>query len=214
MTSATALSIVFVTWAAIGVVTSVVMARRGHAAFSWGVLGLILGPFALVLALDAVLREQRTAVRSINPGRAGGGEVDVLVGVDDSEESAAALDAARTLLGPRLGRLMLATVIDYDAAESGFPRAVRDEATARLERQAAALAPLDPGTMLLAGRPDEALTRATIDGDYDLLVIGRRGAGRSKSMLGSVASRLARSARVPVLLGPGNTTAVRDAAAS
>lgn len=203
MSSATALLIVFATWSAIGVVTSVVMARRGHAGFSWGVLGLVLGPFALVLAIDAVLREQRTSLKEVHAGSTEGGDIDVLVGVDDSPESVAALSAVRALLGPRLGRLMLATVIDYDAAESGFPRAVREAAAARLQERADALAPLDPGTMLLAGRPDEALTRAANDGGYDLLVVGRRGAGRSQAVLGSVASRLARTAKLPVLLGPG-----------
>ena len=38
-------------WAAIGLVLSVVMGRRGHSGFSWLLLGAILGPLAFVLAI-------------------------------------------------------------------------------------------------------------------------------------------------------------------
>ena len=35
-------------WLAIGVVLSVVMGRRGHFGPGWGILGAMLGPFAVV----------------------------------------------------------------------------------------------------------------------------------------------------------------------
>src|SRR5581483_11970473 len=117
----------------VGLTLSLVMGRRGHDAFGWLLLGTLFGPLAAVFAVEARGQERPgpklVAVRrSIGPG-----PVDVLAGVDGSPESEAALLAAAGILGPRLGRLTLATVIPYD---SGFDR----ERTARaaLERQAAA----------------------------------------------------------------------------
>lgn len=40
-------------WMGIGVVLAVVMGRRGHSSFGWLVLGAVLGPLAVVLAIDA-----------------------------------------------------------------------------------------------------------------------------------------------------------------
>ena len=54
--------------------------------------------------------------------------------------------------------------------------------------------------VLLAGRPAEALQRLAIEGGYDLLVVGARGAGLSRVLLGSTATTLAAHAKVPVLL--------------
>src|SRR5581483_8354295 len=117
----------------VGLTLSLVMGRRGHDAFGWLLLGTLFGPLAAVFAVEARGQERPgpklVAVRrSIGPG-----PVDVLAGVDGSPESEAALLAAAGILGPRLGRLTLPTVIPYD---SGFDR----ERTARaaLERQAAA----------------------------------------------------------------------------
>jgi len=188
-------------WLLVGLTLSLVMGRRGHDAFGWLLLGTLFGPLAAVFAVEARGQERPgpklVAVRrSIGPG-----PVDVLAGVDGSPESEAALLAAAGILGPRLGRLTLATVIPYD---SGFDR----ERTARaaLERQAAAVGG-GPRLELLHGRPAPVLLeRAAADG-YDLLVIGTRGAGASKAFLGSTAVDVAEWARVPVLLmGTGART--------
>ena len=45
------LAISAATWLAIGVVLSVMMGRRGHDAYAWLILGMFLGPIALVLAV-------------------------------------------------------------------------------------------------------------------------------------------------------------------
>jgi nucleotide-binding universal stress UspA family protein len=53
---------------------------------------------------------------------------------------------------------------------------------------------------LLHGRAGPALLEHAAGGDYDLLVIGTRGAGASKALLGSTAVDIAESAKLPVLL--------------
>ncbi|MEX1009302.1 MAG: universal stress protein [Acidimicrobiia bacterium] len=55
----------------------------------------------------------------------------------------------------------------------------------------------------MGGVPAEALQRYALEHEFDVLIAGRRGHGASRALLGSVASRLARESRLPVLLaGP------------
>jgi nucleotide-binding universal stress UspA family protein len=120
--------------------------------------------------------------------------VDVLVGFDGSSDSAEALAAATALLGTRIGRLTLATVIPFD---SGSDR--RHAAWSELEKRGAAV-PGGPKLELLHGRPAPALLEHAAAGGYDLLVIGTRGVGLSKAFLGSTAVDVAEWAKMPVLL--------------
>lgn len=184
-------------WLAVGVAASLVMGRRGHDAAPWLVMGMLFGPFTALFALEA-RHEERLRPELVSPrGSRGTGSVDVLVGFDGSAESGAAVGTTTALLGPRLGRLTLATVVSYDGGVEG-DRAAR----VALERQAA-VTPGPPRLEILHGRPSQALlARAVADG-YDVLAIGTRGAGASNALLGSTAVDLARSAGIPVLLVGG-----------
>ena len=183
-----------VSWLSVGLTLSLVMGRRGHDAFAWLILGTLFGPLSAIFAVEARgderLRPELVRARESS----GPGPIDVLVGVDGSPESRAALRAAVELLGARLGRLTLATVILYDCG-------VDRERTARaaLEQQAEAIGG-GPRLELLHGRPAPVLLERAVDDGYDLLVIGTRGAGASKALLGSTAVDVAESAKVPVLL--------------
>jgi nucleotide-binding universal stress UspA family protein len=195
MSSGTLIFVVAVSWLTTGLTLSLFMGRRGHDAFSWLVLGTLFGPLGAIFAAEARAQEDPRKVELVTPGQPGGpGPIDVLVGIDGSPASRAALDAATELLGPRLGRLTLATVIPYDAG-------VEAQRTARaaLEEQGEAVAG-GPQLELLHGRAAAALLERTVDGGYDLLVIGTRGSGASKAILGSTAVDVAQSSKVPVLL--------------
>ena len=144
--------------------------------------------------------------------RPGGGPVDILVGIDGSPESAAATTAALELLGGRVGRLTLVAVTDLDDSYAGREERLRLQG--ELERQAESVrdwlwerdGPVHaeptvvPELKLMAGRPATVLDTIAAEDGYDLLVVGARGAGLSKVLLGSVASRLAARASVPVLV--------------
>ena len=181
-------------WLSVGLTLSLVMGRRGHDAFGWLILGTLFGPLGAIFAVEARGEERARPEMVSAPQSHGAGPVDVLAGVDGSLESAVALAAATALLGPRLGRLTLATVIPYD---SGFAR----ERTARAELEKLG-ATVESGSELelLHGRAGPALLEYAAGGDYDLLVIGTRGAGASKALLGSTAVDIAESAKLPVLL--------------
>jgi nucleotide-binding universal stress UspA family protein len=197
-------TVVFVAlWLSIALACAVVMGRRGHAGFTWGVLGLFLGPLVIPLAIVEIRRERPTA-EVVAAGSPGTGPIDVLVGVDGSLDSAAALDEVVRLFGSRIGRLALAHVEDFDDTDGvATQRGLRDAARAELDRMAAAVAGRPgspPQTWLLAGRPAEALQQHAAAEGFDILAVGRRGRGASRRLLGSVASRLAEGGPVPTLI--------------
>jgi nucleotide-binding universal stress UspA family protein len=202
MTTGQIFLLIGVAWIATGLIVTFVMGRRGHDLFNWGVLGAVFGPLVVFLAIDAARRERETrqAPRQVRPGTVGPGPVQVLVGIDGSPESTAALGHAIDLLGDRIGRLTLAAVIDYDAALTSRPWGAQDDAERTLETCAATVVAYDPETIVLAGSPASALLGHATSKDYDLLVIGSRGHGASKAVLGSVAARLIRAPELPVLV--------------
>ena len=117
----------------IGLLLALVMGRHGHDPFAWWLLGTLLGPLALPLALSAERRQAERA-QQLHIGVPGRGPVDVLVGLDGLSQAGAALLTVLDLLGPQLGRLTLATVVDLDASVE-HDRAM-DQARAELRRRA------------------------------------------------------------------------------
>lgn len=203
MSATQLLLVAAVVWVGIGLVVSFVMARRGHDLFSWWVLGALFGPLALALAVDSVRQEGRVPPRVLIEGEPAEGDVDLLAGLDGSPESRAALERAVGLLGERVGRLTLAMVVDYDAALDPRDRDVERRAIEELAARAAAVCACRPETVVLAGRPAATLARYAKDEGFDLLVVGTRGRGASKALLGSVASQLAGNREIPVLIAGG-----------
>lgn len=166
------------------------MWRRGYDGWAWFVVGVLMGPLSIAPALA-----RRTTPRHYDaPDDVG--LVDVLVGFDGSAESRAAIATATAVFGSRLGRLTLATAvpIDYSAHAARLSRTALDEA-------AKALAP-SASTQLVEGLPSVALAAYASEAGYEVLVVGTRGAGLSKHVLGSVATALSHSSKVPVLLVP------------
>ncbi|MGF1599267.1 MAG: universal stress protein [Acidimicrobiales bacterium] len=106
-----------------------------------------------------------------------------------------------------LGSLTLATVVDYEsmvdyAGPSREPDRDRTQADSRLTAAADDLEPLlgsRPGVVVLAGKPATALQQHAHDERFDLVVIGRRGRGITKRLVGSCATELARASSVPVV---------------
>jgi nucleotide-binding universal stress UspA family protein len=192
------LLVVGAVWVAIGVTASVFMGRRGHDAFGWLVIGMVLGPLTIPLALRSIRDERSQRVREVRAGGLGAGTIDVLAGVDGSTE---ALDAARRavqLLADRIGRFTLAGVVGHeDSATAGGREA---DAASGLRRAADELPDQDPGIVVLHGRPSDALARYAAEQGFELVVVGRRGRGASKAILGSTAKRLSERPDVPVLI--------------
>lgn len=191
--------IIVLAWGLFGVSTALLMGRRGHQPFMWLVLAVVFGPLVLPLAANALRHDRPGRFERLSRGRPGTGSVDVLVGIDGSAEAEKALRSAIAMLGPRLGRLTIAAVVDYDEAMGSGLAEENDRAKDDLVRTANATA-LRPETILLSGRPAEALRKYAVEQGYELIAAGRRGHGASRVLLGSVASELARGGEVPVLI--------------
>jgi nucleotide-binding universal stress UspA family protein len=203
MTATQNLFVIAAIWASIGIVASIVMGRRGHSAYTWLLLGAVLGPIVIPLSIPAIRSERRdgrAAPRTLRTGVSAGGPVDVLVGIDGSDRADEALRVAVRLFGDHIGRLTLAGVIDYDSAITGRPWQTEDVATKRLDQAAGSVDGVDASTVLLAGQPAEALEKHAVERGYEVIVVGRRGHGATEALLGSTATRLAHGAGSPVVI--------------
>lgn len=197
-------------WVLVGAIAGFSEARRGHWSWLW-LLGAMAGP--MVIPLTRQLRRDERAARPIElhhgSTRAPGG-LRVLAGIDGSAASLAAARQAVDILGFRLGELVLGAVVDYEAqidpsGDLAPPQSWDAEARDTLEMARSELGRwlgFEPTTVLLAGRPADALRLHAEQSGLDLVVIGCRGRGLTKRLLGSCASDMAKGSRVPVLLMP------------
>jgi nucleotide-binding universal stress UspA family protein len=186
-------------WVGAGLTSALWMARRGHRDPLWLLIAVGLGPALAVIAPERIERTPRilTAEEHGPPAAAG---VQVLVGVDGSPESWAALRDVLTLFSGRLGRLTVAEVVDYDAAEVDW----RGKQAAARQHLAGILGDCGEQQVVcevLTGPPVPALLRCAEQQHVDLIAVGRRGHGPSVRLLGSVADELVHAAPVPVLIG-------------
>ena len=199
MTGNVQLIVIGASWLAIGLILSLVMGRRGHVGFGWLVVGTLLGPLALALAIDSIRHGEALAPIQISTpsAAAGAGTVDVLAGYDGSPESRGAIEGAIRTLGDRLGRLTVAMVVPFDNIQEAERIAGHD---LRRIAEAAGVGASVTECTVLHGRPSEALRQWASEGGYDLIAVGARGSGLSKRLIGSAAYELAQGGKVPVLI--------------
>jgi nucleotide-binding universal stress UspA family protein len=217
MTTAAFFLGVLATWLLIGVVLAVVMGRRGYSAFSWGVLGAVLGPLAVPLAVSAARGKPSDFPKTVVTSDRIDGGVDVLIGIDGSVQSEAALTRVVAMMSNCLGRVVLAWVLDFDTAVANMRRGEKERAERALKEQAARLGAMGVPAegVLLAGRPASALVEYATSNGFSLVVIGTRGSGASRRVFGSVATELAQHTRVPVMMvAPCDDNALTPAGAS
>ena len=92
MSDSVFLAVLLGVWLLTGLLLAVVLGRRGHDPFGWLVLGTLMGPVAIFLALDAVEHDEQDVVEVVAPPVViRHGQVDVLVGFDGSPGSKAAV---------------------------------------------------------------------------------------------------------------------------
>lgn len=182
-------------WVLTGAVLAVVMRRRGHDLLAWFALGSVLGPFAVPLALER-LRDRPAPNAAEMPG-----ETDLLVGVDGSPESIAALGDALALLGDRVTSVTVVTVLDHDVRDTPAGDNARAAAGQMLERVVSQIEGHDARSEILYGRADEALVAYALAAGVEVIAVGARGRGASRTLFGSTAERLVGKSPVPVLVG-------------
>lgn len=194
-------------WVATGLLTAWWMARRGHRRPWWLFMGAVLGPALAAAAGERVQRHPERLSR-METGARGPGELRVLVGVDGSDESQAALDLAVELLGPYADSLVAAEVVGYDAAEDGWDPSIvaaKSRLSTAAEQSGGRVTECD----VLSGPPAQALMSYATEQDIDLIVVGTHGRGLSRRLLGNVAQELLRQSTVPVLVAGPHQHATR-----
>lgn len=139
---------------------------------------------------------------------------DILVAVDGSSHAERALSEAIDLARQSEGSLTLVTVVpelttwalgagftpavDYEALHNDLDREYRE----MLDAARAKVPPEVPSrSVLLEGRPGQAIAGEARSGGHDLVVMGSRGRGELRSMvLGSVSEEVLHASPVPVLV--------------
>ena len=186
-------------WVLIGLLSGIWMARRGFDAL-WILLAAPLGPLFVPIAVERVRRRPDSAEATPSESLPAGTGPRILIGVDGSPESVHAMTTALRTLGSPGSALVLAEVVNYEAAESG-DGAEMVTATQRLEAAAKRMeVPAAVHTRVLVGAPGSALREFAERQGFDMLVVGRRGRGLSRHVLGSVSSELVTHSSVPVLV--------------
>ena len=199
MSGDTLLLAVLLVWLLTGLVLAFVLGRRGHDPFAWLILGMLLGPLAIFLALYSVEHDERDVVEVVAPPLGHPqGQIDVLVGFDGSAGSRAAMSLADHLFGDRVDRLTLVNVVPFDTGHI-------DDREARSKLLDEVQVPRGVGLEVVHGRPATAMQQLALRDRYDILVIGTSADDRVHA-LGDVAVDLARDSAVPVLLVPPSQT--------
>ncbi len=197
------IALLIITWVAGGTAIALIMSRHGHDLGLWLPLGILLGPFAAFFAFERHSLDRQRGITSTREMRTG--PFDAVAGIDDSEESVMAVEAALSLFGDSLSSLTLATAVDYEASASFTGIEPQSQAYARLARVASEL-DFDPVEIeLLYGSPAETIGRLAQEEGFELIILGARGHGMSEALFGSVTEKLVGGAPVPVFVGPPAT---------
>ncbi|MCZ2839226.1 universal stress protein [Modestobacter sp. VKM Ac-2985] len=195
-------AVVIALWVLTGLAAVVVLlARQGYRAGGWYVMGAVLGPLFIPIAAERARRDVAVLERG------GGGRPDgdpdrltVVVGVDGSTESDQAVRAAGRLFAGGGATFVLVSVLDPDEGE--FPDDPRRRAAHDLLADRAGWLPEGAVLEIGCGQPARVLQEVASAEAADVLVLGRRGRGFSRRLMGSVAARLAHEAAVPVVVAP------------
>lgn len=213
MDRVTSIDFAITLWIVVAVAVTVYMVRRGHRPSRWAGLAFLLGPFAIVPATWARIRAGGVRAKTLQKGVSDPGGLAVLVGIDGSNEARRALIHALDQLGGTIGRLTLASVLDFETATGRSVEGDREQAARSLDEAARLVrdrSEIEPTTVLLAGLPAEALlVRAREHGD-DLIVVGSHVPEEPDWLLGDTAAALSSQDSVPVMVIPGDDTGSVD----
>jgi nucleotide-binding universal stress UspA family protein len=166
-----------------------------------GLSRVLLGSVA-----EKVVRHSPCSVLAVRPDGPIAAFEHVLVPTDFSESATYALDLAGTIVRPE-GQITLLHVLELPVAyagkiESDFARDLDKRAMAALEASARRITTARVTTVSRIGYPgSQTLSAIDHDPSVDLVVMGSHGrTGIKRLLLGSVAEKVVRHARCPVLI--------------
>jgi nucleotide-binding universal stress UspA family protein len=181
------------------VVVSYLAHRWGRDPFAWVMLSAMMGPFALVGLLGV---RQSDRARPARP-RATGDHADggpILIACDGSAVSARLGEEAAAYWDGR--EMVLLTVLPYEVERHGES----GETLKRVEDMTQAVSTLldergiPSRTVVRYGPPGPAVVAFAVEVGASHIIMGRRGSGLKRAVLGSVSAHVAAHADVPVIL--------------
>jgi len=205
---------VLVPWLIVVVVTMIVvtyLARRwGRDPFGWLLLSAAMGPIAIVALMGT---RSADVERGRRPSTTGTPRLPVhariLVGCDGSDAGLRIADHIERHLS-QSAEVFLACVLPLEA-EPGRDKRAKLDCDAQVARMAeetlgilrvGTLASGRPAarTVVAFGQPGAEIVRLAEREQADLIIVGRRGAGLSRALLGSVSDYVTKHAKCPVLI--------------
>ena len=195
--------IFLICWAGIGVAIAAVLARRGHNFWILAAMGLAYGPtLALVPLLAGAAISGRTVTAERGPDDRTDGWLTVLIGLDGTGASIASVRKVLRTIEPAVRRIHLASVIDHEIAANPDNFELDDVRWDYLHDAALGLGWPGADRSLLSGAPDDALVRKAGEIGADLILVGHRTRPMGRLVQGSTVVGLAKTAEIPVLVGP------------
>jgi nucleotide-binding universal stress UspA family protein len=178
--------------------------RWGRDPFGWALLAAVLGPIALVALVGT--RQSATAhppafdrSRGQKPA---GARSSIIAAVDGSPSSER---VARYIANshPQATDVLLLAVLPAEMKPQGSAQQQRDhDAAVSRATDGASKVLRDAGVpsrvVVGYGNPGEEIVRLAADERADVVVVGRRGAGLTKALLGSVSDSVVKHAKTPV----------------
>jgi nucleotide-binding universal stress UspA family protein len=195
-------------WAGIVIVSMVIVAyfavRWGRDPFGWALLAAVLGPIAAVGLIGSRQSDVRRPTTYDGEAR-GAAAPTILLACDGSAATTRAARYVAAMHRPDVDVLLL-TVLPHEAqpgaAFAGAPgeheRRV-EHATGEAERilrEAGVRVRIIPGY----GSPAEEILRCAEQEHVEAIIVGRRGAGLTRALLGSVSERVVDEAKQPVVV--------------
>jgi len=190
-------------WLALVIASAVVASyfahRWGRDPFGWVLLCAAMGPIALVALFGTRQSDRARPARRPEIG-AQPGDGPIVVACDGSKVSARLGEQAAAY---RTGRdVILLAVLPYEAERQDESAEVRDRAGDMTHAVSTLLGERGIPSRIVVryGPSGEGVVAFANEVGASLIIIGRRGSGLTRSLLGSVSGHVTQHARVPVAL--------------
>ncbi len=200
---------IVVPWLILVLVTMIIVTylalRWGRDPFGWLLLSAAMGPIAIIALIGTRSADVERQRRPSAPGtRKVPGRTRIVVG---SDGSAAGSRIADHILRDGSGNteVILVCVLPHEAEPGNSEQAGRERDASVAAMTGATLEALGSGGVpariaVAFGQPGEEIVRLADREQADLIIVGRRGAGVSRALLGSVSDHIVKHATRPVLI--------------
>ncbi len=192
------LAVVLVSMLIVGFVAG----RWGHDPFGWLFLAAVMGPIAMIALIGTRHRNKSLPVAAA--ARASrDGAARIIIACDGSDAGQRMAEHVVSTWGAKADIVL--AVIETLEAEPRTPAEV-EEQQSRINRNTAPArsaltgAGIGHRTVVAYGSPGEQIVRIAAEEGAAAIIVGRRGAGLTRALLGSVSDHVVRNATQPVVI--------------